>query len=91
MSRVQRVGEWVFANVGADRVMMNVVSGHYLGVTSIGAQIWDLLEESPSIDDMCARLVRRYEVDHQTCQGEVRSFLDELARLGAVTFQPVEP
>lgn len=91
MLRVERVGEWVSAEVGADRVMMNVASGHYLGMTAIGAQIWDQLDGKTSVEDLCARLVRRYDVDTKTCQAEVQAFLGELAKLGAVTLQPVEP
>lgn len=84
---VRRVGDWVHAQVGDDRVMMNTGSGEYLGVSAVGAVIWDLLEEQSSVDDLCATLVSRYEVDPGTCREEVLAFLHELARLGAITLE----
>ena len=88
MSSVRRIGEWVHAEVGPDRVMMNVASGHYVGVSKVGAHIWDLLDEPASTDALCAELVRRYNVSPDTCRAEVQAFLDELAGAGAVTFDP---
>ena len=87
MERVRRAGEWLDAQVGADRVMMSVTDGNYLGMTAIGARIWDLLEEPSTVEAVCQRLVGQYDVDPATCQTEVRAFLTELASLGAVTFE----
>jgi len=85
MDGVRRVGEWVHAQVGDDRVMMNVASGNYLGLSSVGARIWDLLDEPRSVDALCDHLVRQYEVDRQTCRTEVEAFLETLTQAGAVT------
>jgi hypothetical protein len=88
MRQVRRAGEWVHADVGPDRVMMNVASGGYVGLSAVGARIWDLLDEARSVESICEELVRRYDVDPETCRTEVQAFLDDLAGAGAVTFDP---
>lgn len=88
MECVRRVGEWLDAEVGADRVMMSVADGNYLGMTQVGARIWDLLGQVSTVDAICGELIKQYEIDPATCQAEVRAFLNELAQLGAVTFEP---
>lgn len=88
MEHVRRVGEWLDAEVGADRVMMSVTDGNYLGMTAVGARIWDLLGQVSTVDGLCRELTRQYDVDPAACRAEVRAFLDELAALGAVTFDP---
>ena len=85
MVTVRRAGEWLDAQFGADRVMMSVQDGHYLGMTGVGARSWDLLERPSTIDDICAALIREFNVDPDTCRTEVRAFLADLANLGAVT------
>ena len=90
MSRVQRVGEWVHAQVGTDRVMMNVSSGSYLGLTSVGARIWDLLERVTTLDGICDELVRQYDVERETCRAEVQAFLAELANAGALAIHSTD-
>lgn len=85
MQTVRRAGEWLDAQVGADRVMMSVQDGHYLGMTGVGARIWDLIERPATIDDICEALLREFNVDPGTCRTEVRAFLADLANLGAVT------
>jgi hypothetical protein len=85
MPQVQRTGEWVSAQVGADRVMMNVASGDYVGLTSVGARIWDLLDRVDTVDAICAELTGAYDVTPEICRAEVQSFLAELAAASAVT------
>jgi hypothetical protein len=87
MRQLRRAGSWVHADVGTDRVMMNVETGSYVGLSAMGARIWDLLHDAYSIDSLCAALVQRYEVDPDTCRAEVKVFLDDLARAGAVTVE----
>jgi hypothetical protein len=85
---VHRTNDWLSAMVGDELVMMNAVTGNYVTVSRVGSRIWELLERPRSVDDLCDRLVREFEVTPETCRADVRRFLDEMASNGAVAFDP---
>ncbi len=85
---IARVGNWLSAKVGDELVMMSVESGNYVGVTEVGARIWELIERPMAFDVLCAALEQEFEVDPVICRGEVESFLQDLAAQGAVVLEP---
>ncbi|HVN00302.1 MAG TPA: PqqD family peptide modification chaperone [Caulobacteraceae bacterium] len=81
---IRRNGEWLTATVDSELVMMSAASGHYVGLSEVGARIWELIEPPLELDALCARLVEEFDVTPQACRADVQSFLAELARHGAV-------
>jgi hypothetical protein len=88
MTMVSRQGDWLSARVGDELVMMSAASRHYVGLSEVGARIWELIEQPRSLDDVCALLVEEYDVAPDVCRGEVESFLRELMNHGAVALDP---
>jgi hypothetical protein len=86
---IKRQGEWLTASVDGELIMMSATSGDYLGLSEIGARIWDLIETPVELDLLCGRLVDEFEVSPQTCRSDVETFLAELARHGAVALEDV--
>lgn len=86
---VTRKGDWLFSRVDDELVMMSADKGNYLGLSEVGARIWELIEVPMSLEDLCARLLGEFEVEAETCQREVETFLAELAKHDAVAFDPV--
>ena len=78
---------WISAGIGDQRVMMNVETEDYVGLTKVGARIWELIERPLSADDICARLLAEFDVTPDICRAEVDVFLDELRKHGAVTVE----
>lgn len=66
-------------------MMMSVEKGHYLGLSEVGARIWDLLETRPDTDAICRALLDEFDVDTETCRAEVAAFLADLEKHGAIT------
>ena len=62
MTMVRRQGDWLSARVGDELVMMSAASRHYVGLSEVGARIWELIEQPRSLDEVCARLVEEYDV-----------------------------
>ena len=77
--KVERKGDWLSARVGDELVMMSAESGYYIGLTEVGARIWELIEAPMELEDLCARLQREFDVSPDVCRTEVRAFLDDLA------------
>jgi hypothetical protein len=81
---VRRQGDWLSAKVGDELVMMSAEKGNYIGLSEVGARIWDIIETPNDIEAVCAQLQEEYEVAPETCRAEVESFLNELVKHGAI-------
>jgi hypothetical protein len=88
MALVRRKGDWLSAMVGDELVMMSAERGNYLGLSPVGARIWELIEKPLETDELCAKLLAEFDVDAETCRTEVMQFLEELAGNGAVEVDP---
>jgi hypothetical protein len=88
MVTVRKMGDWLAAKVGEELVMMSAVSGKYVGLSEVGARIWEVIDTPLSLDEVCARLCAEYDVAPDTCRAEVESFLKELNQHGAVALDP---
>ena len=55
-----------------------------LTLNEVGAEIWKLLPEVETEDEIVARLLESYEVDEATLRADVSEFLDMLRKLGIV-------
>ena len=85
---VRKRGDWLSAKVGDELVMMSAEKGNYIGLSEVGARIWELIEEPRAIDAVCAQLQQEYEVAPDVCRAEVESFLNELVTHGAIALDP---
>lgn len=85
---VRRQGDWLSAKVGDELVMMSAKEGNYIGLSDVGARIWDLLETPQELETVIARLQQEYDVSSDTCRAEVDAFLKELVTHGAVALDP---
>jgi Coenzyme PQQ synthesis protein D (PqqD) len=65
---VKRQGDWLSAKVGDELVMMNAEKGNYIGLSEIGARIWDLIETPQNVETLLTRLQQEYEVSAETCR-----------------------
>lgn len=83
---VRKQGSWLAAKVDDALVMMSADHGHYLGLTEIGARIWELIAVPQTIEELCAQLTTEFDVTPETCRTEVDAFLRELEQHGAIAF-----
>jgi len=81
---VRRQGDWLIAKVGDERVMMSREKVHHIGVTEVGARMWELIDTPQEVDAVCAQLRKEYAIAPDVCRAEVDAFLKELAGHGAV-------
>jgi len=85
---VRKQGDWLAAKVGDELVMMSAEKGNYIGLSEVGARIWEIIETPQQVDAVCARLLDEYEVSPEACRSEVETFLNELVKHGAVALDP---
>jgi len=85
---VRKQGDWLAAKVGDELVMMSAEKGNYIGLSEVGARIWELIETPQELGDLCGRLQEEYDVAPEVCRSEVQTFLDELVKHGAIALDP---
>jgi Coenzyme PQQ synthesis protein D (PqqD) len=85
---IRRQGEWLSAKVGDELVMMSVNKGDYLGLTEVGARIWELIETPQELEPLCSKLQDEFDVSPETCRVDVEVFLNELVKHGAIALDP---
>ena len=85
---VRRKDGWLSAKVGNELVMMSAQKGDYIGLSEVGARIWELIETPQELQVVIAKLEQEYDVSPETCRAEVDTFLKELVTHGAVALDP---
>jgi hypothetical protein len=84
-TRISRVGDWLSADTGDGAVMMSPASSLYIGLSSTGGRIWELLETPRTLAQLCASLADEYQVTPDEVREDVRDFVAGLAERGAVS------
>lgn len=74
-------------DLAGEKVMVDFETGKYLLLKGVANDIWDLLGDSTSSDEIVAKLLTEYEVEEDVCRNEVLGFLDKLADFGFVKLE----
>lgn len=68
--------------MGDEIVILNMESGDYLGLNSVGAAIWEHIKEPNSVQQLIEKLMSEYEVDENTCKAQTLEYLERIANIG---------
>jgi len=85
---VRRQGDWLSARVGDELVLMSAEKGNYIGLSAVGARIWELIEAPREVDAVCAQLQDEFDVQPATCRSDVETFVSEMVMHGAIALDP---
>jgi hypothetical protein len=68
--------------------MMSVDKGDYVGLSEVGARIWELIDTPQELETLCSKLQEEFDVSNETCRADVEAFLKELVKHGAISLDP---
>jgi acetylornithine/succinyldiaminopimelate/putrescine aminotransferase len=74
----------IVSDMGGEKVMLSVENGKYYNFGECGGEIWDLMKEKISVNQMVEALISNYEIEQSDCEEQVISFLDELLAEGLI-------
>jgi hypothetical protein len=74
----------VGAELDGESVLLDVETGTYFGLDPVATDIWRLLRDAQSVDEICARLLDGYEVDPGELRADVVAFLALLEAKGLI-------
>ena len=75
---IKRNNEVFASQIDDEVVMMNIQSGKYYGIDTIGSRIWELINEKIQVQKVIDHLLEEYDVSEEQCKNDVLEFLDEL-------------
>ncbi|HUG31247.1 MAG TPA: PqqD family protein [Acidimicrobiia bacterium] len=82
---VQRRGDLLANDLSeTETVMLDVAGGSYYGIKDVAKAIWDHLESSMRVSDLCDELTKEFDVDPGVCRDETLVFLQRLDDRGLI-------
>ena len=84
LSIVRRVADHVSCDMAGESIVLNMKSGVYFGMEQVAALIWSLIEKPRTVGEIRVAIMKEYEVDSNTCEQDLKSFLDRLQSAGLI-------
>jgi hypothetical protein len=56
----------------------------YYGLNSVGASIWNLIQEPRTINEVRDAILAQYEVEPEQCDRDIKALLEELEAEGLI-------
>lgn len=71
-------------DMAGDKVMVDFESGKYFMLRGTANDIWELLQNQTSSQQIIEELLKEYDVDRDTCEKSVLEFLEKLSERGFI-------
>ncbi len=73
--------------VDGESVILDLEGGVYYGLNAVGAQIWKMIQEPISVDEVVEAITADYDVDREQCLEDVVELFRELEENNLVVVQ----
>ncbi|MFE4130410.1 lasso peptide biosynthesis PqqD family chaperone [Peribacillus sp. YIM B13482] len=77
----------IVSDMDGEKVMLSVSNGKYYNLGELGGEIWELMKEPISIQELVITLQSQYNVDPADCMSHVTGFLNQLLEQGLVSIK----
>jgi hypothetical protein len=74
----------VSSSVEDEVVILDLDAGVYYGLNSVGAWVWDSIQEPRRVADLQREVLERFDVERTRAERELMELLHELARAGLI-------
>ena len=78
-SRIVVSQDQVSCDLSGEAAILNLKSGVYFGLNTVGASIWKLIQEPRSVKEIQTAIQEEYEVEPDQCERDVLELLRELS------------
>ena len=72
----------VSSEIGGDVAILDLKAGTYYGLDSVGARIWQLVQEPAQVEMIRDTLVEEYDVGPDRCEQDLLALLQDLVDEG---------
>lgn len=77
----------VFRELGGEAVILNLETGTYFGLDTVGTWIWQSCQDHGSLRSVWQAMQREFDAPADVLQADLLAFVDELSSRGLVTPQ----
>lgn len=68
----------IVSDMGGEKVMLSIENGKYYNLGEMGGEIWELIQDKITTNEIIATLLSRYDVEKSVCEEQVVTFLEHL-------------
>ena len=61
-------------------LMMSIEDGKYYGLNAVGSEIWKLIEEPKTLEEIIPALMEIFEIDEDSCRKESLEFIESMIK-----------
>ena len=77
-SKICQSKEIEATDLNGEKVMMNIEKGKYFALNPVGSRIWEIISDDIFVDEIVKTLLKEYEIDKESCEKSVVSYLEIL-------------
>jgi hypothetical protein len=67
-----------YSEIDGEAVILELGTGVYYSLDSVGTHIWELMEEQISFADMILKILDEFDVSQEQCRKDVMQFLRQM-------------
>lgn len=71
-------------DLAGEKVMIDFETGKYYMIKGVGNDIWDMIQEETTPENIIGKLLKEYDVTAEECEKSVMNFLGKLKELGFI-------
>lgn len=79
--------EQVSCPLGDESAILNLKNTVYYGLNSVGARIWELLQQPKSVAEIRDALLEEFEVEAERCERDLLALLEKMRSEGLIEVQ----
>lgn len=83
-STVEQTPGQIVSDMNGEKVMLSVANSKYYNLGVIGGDIWGIIKDPITIENLVNKLLDKYDVTQEECQNQVHSFLLTLKKEGLI-------
>lgn len=83
-NRFVAIKEHLYSELNDEAVILSIKNGKYYGLNEVGRSIWNAIKDPAKLEEIQAKITLEYEVDEETCNREVSSFLQKMFGEGLI-------
>lgn len=68
-------------DLSGEKVMIDFESGKYFMIKGTGNDIWDMIQNEITVEEIISKLLSEYDVSEEECTKSVNEFLNKLREL----------
>lgn len=82
---IQRNDSVIFSDIDDQVVMMDLDSGDYFELNTVGTRIWELLETPTTVNGLVKTLLSEFDIAEDVCRPETEDFIHKMLDLKTLT------